>query len=70
MEKLFLISCNLRKIRSQENLRQWELSVGSGIALNRISFLERGAPPTSREVEKITSLLGVSPSEIWPHLGR
>ena len=62
----FLFKNNLRKCRMDLRWPQWKLALSAGIAESRICILEQGAPPRSKEKEKLSEALGVDECEIWP----
>ena len=57
----------LRIIRAQKRVTQFQLRLQTGINATKISFIENGLiEPRPEEIKKLSKALGVSPQEIFP----
>lgn len=57
----------LRKIRKEKKLKMIELAGKSGVIYYRLSFIENGyVPPSKNEANKIAKVLKMKVSEIFP----
>jgi len=60
---------NLRKIRFELGMRQWDLSLISGISQSKLSLIERGyIVPSDEDKRRICEALNLDRDEIyWPN---
>ena len=61
-----LCKTRLLKMRKALKLAQWIVAAGSGVDGSRLSILERGAPPRTSEIEKLTAYYKLDRDCIWP----
>ncbi len=57
---------NLRKIRLEKNLRQWQVSLMSKVTISRICQIEQGSPAKGQERQMLARALDTTTGTIWP----
>jgi len=55
---------DLRQLRFQKRISQWELSKQAGVHQSRISLIENGHPAKEEEKIKICKLLEINPEDV------
>ncbi len=61
------MSNRLRDVRVLKRITQLRLQLLSGVSATKISFLENGLiQPSQKDVNRLSTALGVSPQEIFP----
>ena len=62
----YLEANNLKKVRLERNLRQWQLGLMSKVTISRISQIEQGSPAGEKEKKTLAKALDTTIGIIWP----